>query len=388
MKRTLQILLPFSPRAPELAGVPAPLRTALSLADGGRVFLCTSEESTLAPWKARLADKPVEEIGSYDGFRPIREKLDPSAPLLLLSGEGWADPRALREFLAEAEAGAQPVSWLAGERPVATYFPAAAPWLERLAPGAREFPAGTLAWEGARPSRARSQAWETLADPAGVERAESRLYAQLSSESDGYIARFDRALSIELSKRLVRTPVTPNMITAFSLVLGLAGSWLLASPSYATSVLGALCLWACCVLDGCDGEVARLKLLSSRFGAAFDVIADNVVHLAIFAAIPFHVRARNPAAEFWVPGVVLVAGVLLSMFWVWWVILRRPESERAGIARVYERIASRDFIYLVLLLTLLQRLEWFLWSAAVGSHVFWLSLVALYGLRRPDRAAA
>ncbi|MBI5200617.1 MAG: hypothetical protein HY925_03440, partial [Elusimicrobia bacterium] len=56
-----------------------------------------------------------------------------------------------------------------------------------------------------------------------------------------------------------------------------------------------------------------------------------------------------------------------------------------GASKVYERIASRDFIYLVALLTLIQRLEWFLWSAAIGAHLFWLSLVVVAFLR-PKRA--
>lgn len=382
MEPRLQVVLPVPPGPRVVAGVPAALRAAFSLAADGDVLLCTAEPATLEPWRARLAGRPIEELGSYDGFRPLRERLAPDRPLLVLAADGYPDPAALNAFLAESRSSRAPASWLSGGRPVAIYLPSAAPWLERLQAGARELPAGALDWEGARLVGAGDAAWHDLSDHAGVRRAEERLFASLSSESDGYIARLDRTISIAFSRRLLKTPVTPNHITAFSLLLGLAGSWLLASGQYWTSVLGAAMLWFCCVLDGCDGEIARLKLLATPFGATFDVIADNVVHVAIFAAIPFHVKARNPAADFWAPGLVLLAGVFLSMFWVWWVILRRPEGERAGAARVFERIASRDFIYLVAFLTVVQRLEWFLWSAAVGSHLFWLSLVAVALWRR------
>src|SRR2546430_13488340 len=43
-------------------------------------------------------------------------------------------------------------------------------------------------------------------------------------------------------------------------------------------------------------------------------------------------------------------------------------------SRVYERIASRDYIYLVMVLTAFERLEWFVWSAAIGANLFWISL--------------
>src|SRR5581483_4717547 len=180
-----------------------------------------------------------------------------------------------------------------------------------------------------------------------------------------------------ISRRLIRFPITPNQITTFSLLVGLVGAALLAARGYGASLAGAALLWACCVLDGCDGEVARLKLLTSEAGALYDVVSDNIVHLAIFVAIPVHVRAADPGATFLLPGASLVAGVLLSMFWVWWLILRRPPAEREGASRVYERVASRDFIYLVLALALVGRLRWFLWSAAIGSHLFWVGLVTL-----------
>ena len=82
------------------------------------------------------------------------------------------------------------------------------------------------------------------------------------------------------------------------------------------------------------------------------------------------------------PALALLAGFLLSAFWTWRLILRAPG--RGPLRSVFERIASRDFLYLVLALALARRLEWFLWTAAVGSHLFWASLV-LVSLARKKR---
>lgn len=139
-------------------------------------------------------------------------------------------------------------------------------------------------------------------------------------------------------------------------------------------VLGAVLLWSCCIFDGCDGEVARLKHLCSPAGGLYDVIADNIVHVALFIAIPINVSRHHPEASFLVPGVLLVSGLLACMFSVWWLVLRRPKEERGHAGLVVERLASRDFLYLILLLVLIGKLDWFLWAAGIGSHLFNLGL--------------
>ena len=47
------------------------------------------------------------------------------------------------------------------------------------------------------------------------------------------------------------------------------------------------------IVDGVDGELARLLHKESRFGFWYDVGVDNVTHMAVFAGSP---RARPPAA--------------------------------------------------------------------------------------------
>ncbi|MBI4425308.1 MAG: CDP-alcohol phosphatidyltransferase family protein [Elusimicrobia bacterium] len=372
----LQVVLPVPEAPPLLAGIPAVVRAARALCedDGLAVFLRSPARDPIAPWRPLLSGLPVRELGSGRGALSPREGLAPLAPVLVLSPQGVPEPAALSRFAREARAARRPSAWLWHGAPVAVFHPQAIRWLEDAARvGGPEL----LACPAAPAD------WHSLTDAAGVSRAEERLYRSLRSESDGYLARLDRRLSIAISRRLVETPVTPNQLTACGLALGLLGASWLASPGYGASVAGALLLCFCCVLDGCDGEVARLKLLSSPFGARFDVAADSVVHLAVFAAIPLHLSRLHPGLDFRAPGLLLASGVLLSMFWVWRLILSRPQAERPGASRTFERLASRDFLYLVAALAAARKLDWFLWSAAVGAHLFWISLVALSPSRRP-----
>ena len=47
-----------------------------------------------------------------------------------------------------------------------------------------------------------------------------------------------------------------------------------------------------------------------------------------------------------------------------------------------EKLASRDYTYLLLILALLGRLEWFLYAAAVGAWVFVGIVLAYWAYQR------
>ena len=63
------------------------------------------------------------------------------------------------------------------------------------------------------------------------------------------------------------------------------GAFFLAQPSQVWQVLGSLLFLLSTIMDGCDGEIARLTFQESAFGAKLDLITDNVVHLVLFPSI-------------------------------------------------------------------------------------------------------
>ena len=119
--------------------------------------------------------------------------------------------------------------------------------------------------------------------------AEDRLMKALASQTageDGFLARHvSRRISRFMSRRLVLTPVTPNQITLGGAGIGMIGALLFSWGGYWSQLIGSLFFLFCIIVDGVDGEIARLKLQESPFGHRLDIIMDNIVHVALFVGI-------------------------------------------------------------------------------------------------------
>ncbi|HKS90314.1 MAG TPA: CDP-alcohol phosphatidyltransferase family protein, partial [Tepidiformaceae bacterium] len=84
---------------------------------------------------------------------------------------------------------------------------------------------------------------------------------------DGIVSRhLNRPLSRPIARALAHTPVTPNMVTALTLLLSIAATLLIATGF---QIAGGIGIQVVSVVDGVDGELARLTNKASRFGAIF-----------------------------------------------------------------------------------------------------------------------
>jgi phosphatidylglycerophosphate synthase len=174
-------------------------------------------------------------------------------------------------------------------------------------------------------------------------------------------------------------------MTLVSVAVGLAGAPFFLSVEPAWQLTGALLFLAHSILDGCDGELARLKFLESRRGAVLDFWGDNLVHAAVFGCIALGWSLAIHAAWPLALGAVAIAGTLGAAACVF----RRttldvvPGAGAPVADRVAEALAHRDFIYVIVALAALGRVDWFLVLAAAGSPVFLLLLLWVGVARRP-----
>lgn len=115
---------------------------------------------------------------------------------------------------------------------------------------------------------------------------------------DGVVSRYlNRPLSRPMARALRPTPLTPNAITAFTLLLAIAAGAVIATG---WTIAGGIAIQAVSVVDGVDGELARLKNMATRFGGVFDAVTDRYADAAMLAGmLVFAVRFEDhPRPEF------------------------------------------------------------------------------------------
>ena len=100
---------------------------------------------------------------------------------------------------------------------------------------------------------------------------------------DGLVSRhLNRRLSRPLSNVLQNTAVTPNSVTTFTLLFAFATAAMIA---FGWNIAGGVSIQLVSIIDGVDGELARLRNTATRFGAAFDTIVDRYADAAMIGGM-------------------------------------------------------------------------------------------------------
>jgi phosphatidylglycerophosphate synthase len=369
-----------------VAGLPLGVRCVLALREAG-----FDEVLLIARGRPRWAAEPLARRGvtvrwieAAPESSPILRDLG-ERPVLLLAGDVLVDGAAL---VALRDAGLGPISTEAGHV-VGEVCPAAGvvAALER-APSSGRWPGDAAS---SRPSAITAGVAMPLTEAGSAAQLERMLLEHLGGQTgDSYLATLvDRRLSRPLTRLLLRTPLAPWHVTVLSMAIGIAGAVGLMTGSYWPRLGGVLLLIASLVLDCVDGELARARLAQSRAGARLDVLGDYVVNLAVFAGLAVGLlRGGLPRGGMWA-ALALVTGVGAAMTVVH-ALFVGPALRRGGDlhwtgdasslrgrpgAAVVERLASRDYTYLLLILALLGHLEWFLYTAAAGAWLFTAGVV-------------
>ncbi len=137
--------------------------------------------------------------------------------------------------------------------------------------------------------------WHRIGSETDIPGAERFLLAHLVKKADGIISRnINRKISLSLTRQLMRTKVTPNQVTAVVLLVGiLSGPIIVYFGGYWGLVAGGLLYYSSSVLDGCDGELSRLRFQGSPLGAWLDTVVDDTVGLSYILGLYGHLAGRE-----------------------------------------------------------------------------------------------
>ncbi len=136
--------------------------------------------------------------------------------------------------------------------------------------------------------------WIDVDDEKAHQKAEKMLLDSLQGKNnDGPVARWlNRPISTRLSKVLVNFNITPNQISFFSFALSMIAAGLFALGNYWFLVFGGIIAQFASIIDGSDGEVARLKYLSSDYGGWFDAVLDRYADAFLLFGLTWYVYSQ------------------------------------------------------------------------------------------------
>jgi phosphatidylglycerophosphate synthase len=236
--------------------------------------------------------------------------------------------------------------------------------------------------------------------------AERKLDRWLVKPTDGIFARMNRRISIPISRQLIKLPITPNIVSLLTLGVGIVAALFFACGGYWPMLVGALLsVWAS-ILDGCDGEVARLKLLESDFGCWLETVCDYLYYLFIFVGMTIGLARSWDARTYLVWGAVLLFGAVTSFLVtglgrhrlatgrpeqylrIWQANAEGQQSNPIlYLGRHTEFIIRRCFLPYALLFFAVLNLTWVAFIlSAVGANVVWLiSLYSYFAMAQRSR---
>jgi CDP-L-myo-inositol myo-inositolphosphotransferase len=158
--------------------------------------------------------------------------------------------------------------------------------------------------------------WIDVDDPNTFAQAEHALLANLRAKpNDGPVSRYlNRPLSTRISRRLVNYPISPTQISVFSFVCSMLAAGLFAVGGYLALLLGGVLAQFASIIDGCDGEVARLKFQSSPYGGWFDAVLDRYADALLLFGLMWHVYTDKADSLILLIGFLAIIGSFMLSY--------------------------------------------------------------------------
>ena len=144
---------------------------------------------------------------------------------------------------------------------------------------------------------------------------------------------------------LYGTPIKPNHITILSFILGLLSAGFYFWGGSDALLWGAIFLYGKVFFDNVDGNLARVRGTSSRFGRFLDSLVDFFATVLVYLGISFYLVKTRGDITFWFLGIFgLLICYLQSTFFVFYLVNYTSRVGSYEKNRVDENITEEDLI--------------------------------------------
>jgi len=223
-------------------------------------------------------------------------------------------------------------------------------------------------------------------DLESIREAKRLLFKDSKKDTDGWVSkRINALISIPISRFLSRFSMHPNWITLLNIPFALLGPWLFVKETYLSGAIAGMIFQLGSILDGCDGEIARVKLQVSKFGGWFDTTVDNLSYLLFFFAVGIRQAERTGSRVYF----NVMLGGLISLFislLVTYVGMKRMGSQTHHAYRqaLLRHIGGSRISKLISRISVMSKREnfalgiMFLCLLGLRGVIYWILLVGLF----------
>ncbi len=210
------------------------------------------------------------------------------------------------------------------------------------------------------------------------------------------VGLFSRVFSIYFTKLFLPTKITPNQITAVSVLVYLGGVSLFAFNNYAIGIVGSLIVFFSIVLDGCDGEVARFRKSAGGWGGSYvEPVSHDIQYSFIFLILGTVLVYHDYSPYYLLAGAIASVAKLLyrlleTRFWMKKNFsisneeverIKTNYKQKSMFIRMFYWINKNFFsstgIFLMLFIcAIMNRIDLYILFFAIGYGLLWLALFA------------
>jgi CDP-L-myo-inositol myo-inositolphosphotransferase len=157
--------------------------------------------------------------------------------------------------------------------------------------------------------------WIDVDDESALQKAKQSLIQQLFKPTDGPVSKYvNRRISTKISAYLAQYGVSPNLLTFVSFAISVLSGIFFFFGGYQNILTGGILAQLSSILDGCDGEVARLKFRSSDFGKWLDRVLDRYSDGLIIFGMTYALWLATKSEYVWFLGFLALTGTYLNSY--------------------------------------------------------------------------
>ena len=191
-----------------------------------------------------------------------------------------------------------------------------------------------------------------------------------SNTSEPHTIAYDQRLAKFAVAAIKGLPVSPNVLTALGMLVGIASGLLYAQGARETMIGGSLLFMVAVWMDHVDGEFARATGKTSKFGHYFDHVAAMTSYCAMFVGAGYGLR------DTWLGDWSLLCGVSagLSVALIFSIRLWQETvfGKETTVQTVRGGFEIEDTLYAVGPITWVGLMPPFVAAAGVGTPIYLL----------------